>query len=431
MTSKTLIVAVSELSTRIRSKAFLISLALMPLIVALAFGVQRFTRDNVDTKDRRFVVVDRTGELYDAIARAAEQSNEAAVQGGAQRGPRYLPSQTSFAPDDEQARAALSDQVRREQIYAFVEIPADVVGGPDATSLKYYSNHPADQSLPSWIGAVVNREVLNIRFRKVAIDRALISRLTKRVDVSELGLLERDQTGAIRAAAKVDKVRTMAIPAGMMMILLFAVMSGAPALLNTVIEEKMSRISEVLIGSVTPFELMMGKLLGAGAVSFLLALVYVVVGLMVARHYGYGDVIGASELAWFIAFLALSVLMYGSIFLSIGAACSDIKDAGAMMGPAMMLMMLPWMTWFAVLNAPDSPLSIGLSLLPTATPFLMLLRIALPPGPPMWQVVIGLVLTTATSVALAYAAGKIFRTGLLMQGKGATLAEMWRWVRAS
>jgi ABC-type Na+ efflux pump permease subunit len=431
MTSKTLIVAVSELSTRIRSKAFLISLALMPLIVALAFGVQRFTRDNVDTTDRRFVVVDRTGELYDAIARAAEQSNGAAAQGGAQRGPRYLPSQTSFAPDDEQARAALSDQVRRGQIYAFVEIPADVVGGPDATSLKYYSNHPADQSLPSWIGAVVNREVLNIRFRKVAIDRALISRLTKRVDVSELGLLERDQTGAIRAAAKVDKVRTMAIPAGMMMILLFAVMSGAPALLNTVIEEKMSRISEVLIGSVTPFELMMGKLLGAGAVSFLLALVYVVVGLMVARHYGYGDVIGPSELAWFIAFLALSVLMYGSIFLSIGAACSDIKDAGAMMGPAMMLMMLPWMTWFAVLNAPDSPLSIGLSLLPTATPFLMLLRIALPPGPPMWQVVVGLVLTTATSVALAYAAGKIFRTGLLMQGKGATLAEMWRWVRAS
>jgi ABC-type Na+ efflux pump permease subunit len=431
MTRKTLIIAVSELSTRVRSKAFLISLALMPLIVALAFGVQRFTRDNVDTKDRSFVVVDRTGELYDAIARAADQSNGAAVQSGAQRGPRYLPSQTSFAPEDEQARAALSDQVRRGQIYAFVEIPADLVANPDATSLKYYSNHPADQSLPSWIGAVVNREVLNIRFRKVAIDRALISRLTKRVEVSELGLLERDQTGAIRAAAKVDKVRTMAIPAGMMMILLFAVMSGAPALLNTVIEEKMSRISEVLIGSVTPFELMMGKLIGAGAVSFLLALVYVVVGLMVARHYGYGDVIGASELAWFVAFLALSVLMYGSIFLSIGAACSDIKDAGAMMGPAMMLMMLPWMTWFAVLNAPDSPLSIGLSLLPTATPFLMLLRIALPPGPPIWQVVIGLVLTTATSVALAYAAGKIFRTGLLMQGKGATLAEMWRWVRAS
>lgn len=431
MKSKTLIVAVTELTTRMRSKAFLISLALMPLIVALAFGVQKFTHDNVDTKDRRFVVVDRTGELYSAIARAAEQSNAAAFQSGAQRAPRYLPSQTSFGPDDERARAALSDQVRKEQIYAFVEIPADVVTGPDATPLKYYSNHPADQSMPTWIAAVVNREVLNLRFRDVAIDRALVSRLTKRVEVSELGLLERDQTGAIKAASKVDKVRTMAIPAGMMMILLFSVMSGAPQLLNTVIEEKMSRISEVLIGSVTPFELMLGKLLGAGAVSFLLALVYVVVGVLAARHYGYADAIGARELAWFTTFLALAVLMYGSIFVSIGAACSDIKDAQAMMGPAMMFMMLPWMTWFAVLNAPESPLSIGLSLLPTATPFLMLLRIALPPAPPIWQVALGLVLTTATSVGLAYAAGKIFRTGLLMQGKGATLAEMWRWVRAS
>jgi ABC-type Na+ efflux pump permease subunit len=337
----------------------------------------------------------------------------------------------SFAPDDQAARAALSDRVRKEEIYAFVEIPADIVDPASNASLKYYSNHPADQSLPGWIGGVVNREVVNLRFRDASIDRALVSRLTKRVDVSELGLLERDQKGGIKAASQVDKVRTIAIPAAMMGILLFAMMSGATPLLNSVIEEKMSRISEVLIGSVTPFELMLGKLLGAGAVSFLLALMYVVAGVFVARHYGYGDAIRSSDLAGFTVFLALSVLMFGSIFVSIGAACSDIKDAQSMMGPAMMLMMLPWMTWFAVLNAPESPIAIGLSLFPTATPFLMLLRIALPPGPPMWQVALGLVLTTATSFGLAYAAGKIFRTGLLMQGKGATLGEMWRWVRTS
>jgi len=73
MKSKALIVAVTELSMRVRSKAFLISLALMPLIVAVGFGVHRFTRDAVDTKDRRFVVVDRSGVLYAAIAAAAEQ----------------------------------------------------------------------------------------------------------------------------------------------------------------------------------------------------------------------------------------------------------------------------------------------------------------------------------------------------------------------
>jgi ABC-type Na+ efflux pump permease subunit len=430
MKNKTLIVAVSEFTTLTRSKAFLFGLALMPVIMAIAFGVQKFTRDTVDTKDRPFVVVDRTGVLYGAITSAAGQWNSAAFETGTQKAPRYLPSQTTFAPDDQAARAALSDRVRKEQIYAFVEIPADVVDPAADAALKYYSNHPADQAFPGWIGAVVNREVVNIRFRNAAVDRSLVSRLTKRVDVSELGLLQRDQTGTIKAASKVDKIRTTAIPVIMMMILLFSVMSGSPQLLNSVIEEKMSRISEVLIGSITPFELMMGKLLGAAAVSFLLALMYVVAGVFVARHYGYADAIHARDLAWFAVFLALAVVMFGSMFISIGAACSDLKDAQGMMGPAMMFMMLPWMTWFAVLNAPESPMAIGLSLFPSATPFLMLLRILLPPGPPIWQITLGVALTTATAVALTYAAGRIFRTGLLMQGKGATLGEMWRWVRA-
>jgi ABC-2 type transport system permease protein len=88
------------------------------------------------------------------------------------------------------------------------------------------------------------------------------------------------------------------------------------------------------------------------------------------------------------------------------------------------------MTWFAILNAPDSPVSIGLSLFPTAAPFLMLLRIMLPPGPPAWQIWLAIALCAITSVAAVYAAGKIFRTGLLMQGKAATFGEMWKWVRA-
>jgi len=76
-------------------------------------------------------------------------------------------------------------------------------------------------------------------------------------------------------------------------------------------------------------------------------------------------------------------------------------------------------------------MAIGLSLFPTATPFLMLLRIMLPPGPPIWQIALSVALTAATTIAAVYAAGKIFRTGLLMQGKAATFGEMWKWVRAS
>ena len=248
--------------------------------------------------------------------------------------------------------------------------------------------------------------------------------------MSELGLFQREASGAVKAAPPVDKVRTTLIPVVMMMIVLFSVMSGAPQLLNSVIEEKMSRISEVLIGSVTPFELMAGKLAGSIAVSVLLAAVYVVGGLMVAHRFGYGDVVHGSDIAWLFLFLLLASFMFGSVFITIGAACSDLKDAQGMMPPAMLLLMLPWLTWFAVLNAPDSPMSIGLSFVPTATPFLMLLRIMLPPGPPTWQIVLSVAITGAATVAVVYAAGKIFRTGLLMQGKAASVGEMWRWVRA-
>jgi ABC-2 type transport system permease protein len=430
MKNKTLIVAASEFTTQTRSKAFLVGLMMMPVFMIIAMAVQKFTRDATDIEDRSFVVVDRTGALFAPLKAAADQWNAGATAGGAQTAPLFLPTPASFEEGDDQARAALSDQVRRSDIFAFVEIPADALDTATTSRLQYYSNHPAYRTLPAWISNTVNREIVNLRFRDAAIDRALVGRLTRRVEINELGLLERATGGAIKAAAPVDKVRTVGIPVGMMMILLFSMMSGAPQLLNSVIEEKMSRISEVLIGSITPFELMMGKLLGSTSVSVLLAVVYLVGGTAVARHYGYGDSIHASDMGWLLLFLVLASLIFGAIFITIGAACSDLKDAQGMMTPAMILMMLPWMTWFSILNAPESRVSVGLSLFPTATPFLMLLRIMLPPGPPGWQIGLSLVLTSLTSLAAVYAAGKIFRTGLLMQGKAATFGEMWKWVRA-
>ncbi len=430
MTNKSLIIAISEFTTLVRSKAFIVGLLMMPVFSLVAVGVQKFTRDATDIRDRRFAVVDRTGVLYAPLKAAADEWNAGARAGGTQTAPLFLPQPAAFEDGDTQARAALSDRVRRDEIYAFIEIPDGVLTPESQAEIRYYSNHPSYRTLPGWIANTINREIVNRRFRTAAVDRALVTRLTRRVDVAELGLFERDTSGAVKAAAPIDKIRTLAIPVAMMMIVLFSVMSGAPQLLNSVIEEKMSRISEVLIGSVTPYELMMGKLAGCIAVSLLLASVYIVAGTAAARHFGYGDAIHNTDIAWLFLFLLLASFMFGSVFITIGAACSDLKDAQGMMPPAMLILMLPWLTWFAVLNAPDSPIAIGLSMLPTAAPFLMLLRIMLPPGPPMWQVVLSVALTAVATAGMVYAAGKIFRTGLLMQGKAASFAEMWRWVRA-
>jgi ABC-type Na+ efflux pump permease subunit len=215
-----------------------------------------------------------------------------------------------------------------------------------------------------------------------------------------------------------------------MFILFLVVMATAPQLLNSVLEEKMSKISEVLLGSVSPFELMMGKLVGNLGIAVVLATIYVGGAYGLAAYYGYANVLSPGILAAFVLFLFLAILINGSMYMAVGAACSELKDAQSLMMPVMILSTFPIYIWFAVIQSPSSPLSVGMSLFPFATPYLMLMRMTLTPAPPAWQVALSVVLTTLTSIACVWAAAKIFRTGLLMQGKAPTFRELARWVMA-
>jgi len=147
-------------------------------------------------------------------------------------------------------------------------------------------------------------------------------------------------------------------------------------------------------------------------------------------YYGYANILSPGLIAALALFLFLAILLYGSLYTAVGAACSELKDAQSLMMPVMLLSMIPVFVWTAVLKNPASPLSVGMSLFPPASPFLMLMRLALRPAPPAWQVALSVVLTTLTAMAIVGAAGKIFRTGLLMQGKPPSFVELARWVMA-
>ena len=215
-----------------------------------------------------------------------------------------------------------------------------------------------------------------------------------------------------------------------MFLLFLPIMTISPQLINTVLEEKMSRISEVLLGSVQPFELMMGKLAGSGAVSSVLALLYMSGAYAAAAYFGVADAVTGTMLAAFVVYLVLAMFLFGALYISVGAACTNLKDAQSLVTPLMLITIVPLFTWMMVLRAPDSTASVLLSLFPPATPFLMLLRISVSPGPPLWQVILSVVLTAATTIGVIWAAGRIFRVGLLMQGKTPSFAELLRWVRA-
>jgi ABC-type Na+ efflux pump permease subunit len=129
-------------------------------------------------------------------------------------------------------------------------------------------------------------------------------------------------------------------------------------------------------------------------------------------------------------YLIVAIFLFGSVFIAIGSAVTDIKDGQGLMGPVMMLFAMPFFVWRPIMEAPEGLLATTMSLVPFATPSLMILRLSMPPGPPVWQLIASFVITSLTTVVVVWMAGRIFRVGVLMQGKSASFAEMIRWVKA-
>ena len=435
---KVLTIAIAEFEQAVRSRAFIIGLLALPLLMSAAFFIQAMTARR-DTSERRFAIVDRTGVVAAALVAAAGAHNEELrTPQGRLTGPQFLPEVVPAggqAPDV--LRLALSDRVRREELFAFVEIPADVMASrmpaaddDEGPHLQYFTEYPTYQALPDWLRREVSRAVADRRLSRLGADPAETRRLLEPIPMDRQGLVQRTVEGRISEAEKVDALRAFAMPAIAMFLLFGLVMSSAPQLLNSVIEEKTSRISEVLLGSVTAFQLMLGKLLGSVGVTLVLAAIYVGGGLLLAAQADYFGLIRWSLLPWFALFLLIAVVMYGSIFIAIGAACSEVKDAQGMMMPALVLAMFPVFLWLQVAQNPDSPMSTGVSMFPFATPYLMLVLIAIPPGPPAWQVIVSVFGAIAVTLAMVWAAGRILRVGVVLQGKTASYRDMARWISA-
>jgi ABC-2 type transport system permease protein len=429
---RVLTIARSEFHSAVRSRGFLIGIMLMPLLFGGAMILQRVVERQSNSAVRRVGVVDETGQLFTPLAAAVDSWNRGKRDIGPDEpdGPRFAVERIAPGPDPQALRLALSERVRKQELFAFVELPAGLLGTEGSARIRYYSAAPAYRELPDWLQRAVLKEVVARRFIDANVSPIVVASLLKPIGTDEFGLAARGTDGLVREAVGLDRVRTIGIPVAFMFVLFVVVVMTTPQLMNSVLEEKMSRISEVLLGSVQPFELMLGKLLSATAVSAMMTVVYIAGGAWAAQRWGYLDVLDPWMVGWFVVFLLLSVLMYGSFFIAIGAACSDLKDAQNLMGPGMMILMVPALTWTLVARAPQSAFAIGVSLFPPATPFLMLLRLALPERPPAWQVFLGMLLTLVATMAIVWAAGRIVRTGLLMQGKRVTMGEMWRWIRA-
>lgn len=433
---KVMVIAVREYQAAVKTKTFIISVLAMPVFMGGSIAVQVLMKDKVDTTDKRIAILDRTGMLYDALDDEARKRNESHIfKGeGEQRKkikPRFVIERAEVSSEDP-ARMAfeLSERVRNEEIFAFVMIGPDVIEpGEDSsrTRVAYHSNSPTYDDFESWMAGVLNTKVQELRFQAVDLEPEIVQAATRRVPVASLGLVELDEEGRITEARETNRIASFLVPMSMMMLMFMVVIVAASPLMQSVLEEKMQRIAEVLLGSVTPFQLMLGKLVGIVGVSLTMVTIYLVGAFVAVRHAGYAEFFPAHLVWWFIVFQAMAVLLYGSLFAAIGAAVSDMKEAQNLMTPVMLVVIAPMFVWLNVVKEPLSTSSLVMSLFPPATPMLMILRQAVPPGVPLWQPLLGIVLVLITTMGAVFVAGRIFRVGILMQGKGANIAEMLRW----
>ena len=463
--NKILAVAQREYKAAVLTKAFLISVAVMPLMMSGSILAEVFLRGKTGDREKKYAVLDRTpqGGLFQILDAAAKARTERLKESGKGEDTIYVVEQVLPQGDSPDAilkqRLEMSERVRKGEIKGFIEIGQDVIkppppdmkttqaiskaaeksdgmaaissilgAMPDNVVIRYQTNNSLAMEFSRWAEQQLNSAIFSKRLVNSPVNPSEVIALARPIPVVPRELTKMDANGQIVDGPEINILIKFMVPFGIIMLMFMLIMVGATPAMSGVVEEKMQRIAEVLLGSVTPFQLMMGKLLGIVGVALTLAIVYLGGAYWAARHYGYDHYITPQIMGWFLSYSFFAVFMFGSIFIAIGAACSDTKETQALLSPVMILICIPLFLMSNIIREPESQFAVGASLFPLATPMLMTARVAILPNLPLWQPLAGLVLVVLTTLFFVWAAGRIFRVGLLMQGKGANFREMARWV---
>jgi ABC-2 type transport system permease protein len=411
---KVLAVARREFLATVRTKAFMLSALMMPLIIAISVlgttKVQALAKQEV-MPTRRIAVLDETGVVYPEFTAQVAKWNEARPN------QRF---ETEAAPAGADL-TALRARVRPEELYACLEIPPDVVDGDGQAQLMRRDSH---LETGRRLADMLNEAVTAVRLQERGLDPLELAVLRRPVTLVSID----PQTGQ---QVKSNETARYLMPFAFMFLLFMGTFGISQGLLTSLIEEKGSRVIEVLLSAVSPTQLMAGKILGAVLVGAVLLGLWSACGYYGAHRYHAEELLSAYRLGIATLYFVPGFLLISAILAAIGSACNELKDAQSMVFPLSLLTLIPMLFWFYIVESPNSAISLALSFVPPITPFIMILRICADPDTPVWQIAASLVLLWASVLLAIWAAGKVFRVGILMYGKPPSPRELLRWVRYS
>lgn len=414
---KALIVAYREFVETVRTKAFLFSAVIMPmLMVVLILGMERVMRltEQEEIPKRTIAVIDLDKHVLPVLQASAARFNEANPK---------RPFEIEAVDADESNVAAVREKLRErvlaEKLYAYVEVTPDAVRGDASVQLAR-----KDAQLTAFrdIREMIKPSIIAARFAENGMEMTRVMPLLRDVDIESIDV--RAGTGK-----KENEMARMMTPFIFMFFLWMGTLGISQGLLTSLIEEKSSRIVEVLLSAISPMQLMVGKILGAVAVGLLLMGIWLGCGAMGARRFDMGSSISVTNIGYMALYFLPAFLLSASIMGAIGSACNNVKEAQSLSSPMTLFNIIPLMLWMPITQGPQSAFAVVLSFIPPITPYVMVLRLCADPNTPMWQVVASLVILWLGVFAAMWFAAKVFRVGVLMYGKAPTFGELIRWAR--
>ena len=449
-------IALRDFLAVIMTKGFIIGLLIMPAFLGVSVIVlPRFMDDGNFQVEGEYAIVDPTGAVFPEMSAALDPRtiSDRRIEEYRQRldqvpeffrgvagtaleqalvdelgpAPDVRLLQRSPDADVEAAKAWLnevSDGLRHTALIVIHENA--VVAAADSDSLfgsydLFVAPNLDDRDL-NFIHTTVRDAIINARVARLSLDRGALESVLR---------VARPSSVTVRPDAEQDTVPGLnfILPMAFMILLFMGIMTGSGTMLTSTIEEKSSRVVEVLLAAVSPMELMAGKLLGSVAVSLITMGLYIAIGLIALSSFSLFGLLDPWLIVYLMVFFLIGFFVIGSLMLAIGAAVNELSEAQQLQMPLMLIVVAPWLLWPVVSRDPNSTLAVVLSFLPPVNPFFMLLRMASTQPPPLWQVWLSIAVGVASVVAAVWVAAKVFRIGLLMYGKPPNFRTMLRWVR--
>jgi ABC-2 type transport system permease protein len=446
--TKILHIARREFVATVMTRGFMIGLLLMPAVLAMGFAIgPKLMAQQAKPIQGMVAVVDPTGEVTGRLRDALKPEAVAVRRAAA------VEANLPTAVRDVGMVDATTAQIRERTAAEAPRLQLVDLAGAAGAHDWLRGGSAADQRLAV---IVVKPNAVRGDQGYGSYDLFLAPRVDPRVEgglydgmrdaliaarTGEAGLA-RDRLDAVMTVARprsttvtasgdsqTDSGFAQALPFVFIMLMFFGVMVGGQGLMTSTIEEKSSRVVEVLLSAVSPFELMAGKLLGQLAVSAVTLALYIGLGLVVLSSLTMLGLVQPMILVYLVVFFVVTYATLGALMAAIGAAVNEMREAQSLMTPITLMIILPSMFAAPILRNPSSTFATVISFVPPMNTFAMLMRITSSAPPPAWQIWLTVLVSVGAAFVALWFAGKVFKVGLLMFGKPPNLATLIKWAR--